>query len=33
VDIARADRAFLRRVVRFLASEAGVRQFLDVGRC
>ena len=31
VDIARADRAFLRRVVRFLAGEAGVRQFLDVG--
>ena len=31
VDIARADRAFLGRVVRFLASEAGVRQFLDVG--
>jgi hypothetical protein len=31
VDIARADRAFLRRVVRFLAGEAAVRQFLDVG--
>jgi hypothetical protein len=31
VDIARADRAFLRRVVRYLAGEAGVRQFLDVG--
>jgi hypothetical protein len=31
VDIARADRAFLGRVVRFLAGEAGVRQFLDVG--
>jgi S-adenosyl methyltransferase len=31
VDIARADRAFLRRVVRFLAGEAGIRQFLDVG--
>ncbi len=31
VDIARADRAFLARVVRFLAGEAGVRQFLDVG--
>jgi hypothetical protein len=30
-DIARADRAFLGRVVRFLAREAGVRQFLDVG--
>jgi hypothetical protein len=31
VDIARADRAFLGRVIRFLAGEAGVRQFLDVG--
>src|SRR5258708_13393613 len=31
VDIARADRNFLGRVVRFLAGEAGVRQFLDVG--
>jgi S-adenosyl methyltransferase len=31
VDIARADRAFLGRVVRFLAGEAVVRQFLDVG--
>jgi hypothetical protein len=31
VDIARADRHFLGRVVRFLAGEAGVRQFLDVG--
>jgi len=31
VDIARADRAFLGRVVSFLAGEAGVRQFLDVG--
>jgi S-adenosyl methyltransferase len=31
VDIARADRAFLGRVVRYLAREAGVRQFLDVG--
>jgi O-methyltransferase involved in polyketide biosynthesis len=31
VTSARADRAFLRRAVRFLASEAGVRQFLDVG--
>ena len=30
VDLARANRAFLRRSVRFLA-EAGVRQFLDVG--
>jgi hypothetical protein len=31
VDIARADRYFLGRVVRFLAGEAGIRQFLDVG--
>jgi hypothetical protein len=28
---ARADRAFLGRAVRFLAGEAGIRQFLDVG--
>ena len=28
---ARESRAFLRRVVRFLAGEAGIRQFLDVG--
>jgi hypothetical protein len=27
----RANRAFLARVVRFLAGEAGIRQFLDVG--
>jgi S-adenosyl methyltransferase len=31
IDIARADRYFLGRVVRFLAGEKGVRQFLDVG--
>jgi hypothetical protein len=31
VDIARADRAFLGRVVRYVAAEADVRQFLDVG--
>jgi O-methyltransferase involved in polyketide biosynthesis len=31
VNIARASRAFLGRVVRYLAGEAGVRQFLDVG--
>lgn len=31
VDIARADRAFLGRVIRFLAGEAGMRQLLDVG--
>jgi len=29
--LARANRAFLGRVVRYLAGEAGVRQFLDVG--
>ena len=29
--IAREKRAFLRRVVRFLAAEAGIDQFLDVG--
>jgi len=27
----RANRAFLGRVVRFLAGQAGIRQFLDVG--
>jgi hypothetical protein len=26
-----ACRAFLRRVVRYLAAEAGIRQFLDIG--
>jgi hypothetical protein len=31
VDSARADRAFLGRVVRYLAGEVGIRQFLDVG--
>ena len=31
VDIARADRAFLARAVRYLVTEAGVRQFLDIG--
>jgi hypothetical protein len=31
VDGARANRAFLRRAVRYLASEAGIRQFLDIG--
>ncbi|AIS01636.1 SAM-dependent methyltransferase [Streptomyces glaucescens] len=30
-DIARADREFLGRAVRFLAGERGVRQFLDIG--
>ena len=28
---ARANRAFLARSVRFLAAEAGIRQFLDIG--
>jgi O-methyltransferase involved in polyketide biosynthesis len=28
---ARESRAFLGRVVRFLAGEAGIRQFLDIG--
>src|SRR6266536_2215430 len=28
---ARADRAFLGRAVRYLAGEAGMRQFLDIG--
>ena len=27
----RANRAFLGRVVRYLAAEAGIRQFLDIG--
>jgi S-adenosyl methyltransferase len=31
VEIARASRAFLVRAVRYLAGEAGIRQFLDVG--
>jgi hypothetical protein len=29
--IAVANRAFLQRAVRFLAGEAGIRQFLDIG--
>ena len=28
---ARANRSFLGRVVRFLAADAGIRQFLDIG--
>jgi len=28
---ARANRAFLGRTVRYLAAEAGIRQFLDIG--
>jgi hypothetical protein len=31
VDVARASRRFLARAVRYLAGEAGIRQFLDVG--
>ncbi len=30
-DVVRDNRAFLRRVVRFLAREAGIRQFIDLG--
>jgi O-methyltransferase involved in polyketide biosynthesis len=30
-EIARANRAFLGRAVRFLAGEAGIDQFLDIG--
>ncbi|MFF5173592.1 SAM-dependent methyltransferase [Micromonospora sp. NPDC000089] len=29
--LARENRAFLRRAVRFLTAEAGIRQFLDIG--
>jgi hypothetical protein len=31
VPTARAIRAFLKRSVRYLAGEAGIRQFLDIG--
>jgi hypothetical protein len=31
VDVARASRRFLTRAVRYLAGEAHVRQFLDIG--
>jgi hypothetical protein len=31
IDVARASRQFLTRAVRYLAGEAQVRQFLDVG--
>jgi hypothetical protein len=31
VDVARASRRFLTRAVRWLAGEAGMRQFLDIG--
>jgi O-methyltransferase involved in polyketide biosynthesis len=30
-DVARHSRAFLGRAVRYLAAEAGIRQFLDIG--
>ncbi|UBU09689.1 SAM-dependent methyltransferase [Nonomuraea gerenzanensis] len=30
-EAARANREFLGRVVRFLAAQAGIRQFLDIG--
>lgn len=29
--IARANRGFMQRAVRFLAGEAGIRQFIDIG--
>jgi O-methyltransferase involved in polyketide biosynthesis len=31
VDIARASRQFLVRIVQYLAGPAGIRQFLDIG--
>jgi hypothetical protein len=31
VDMARESRRFLIRVVRYLAAEAGIKQFLDIG--
>ncbi|MEV6630401.1 SAM-dependent methyltransferase [Actinoplanes sp. NPDC051470] len=31
IELARADRLFLGRAVRYLTGEAGVRQFLDIG--
>jgi hypothetical protein len=31
VDMARVSRYFISRVVRYLASDAGIRQFLDIG--
>jgi hypothetical protein len=30
-DMARENRAFLQRVVRFLVGEAGIRQIIDIG--
>jgi S-adenosyl methyltransferase len=29
--VARANRAFLNRAVRYMAAEAGIRQFIDIG--
>jgi hypothetical protein len=31
LTLARSDRAFLGRAVRYMAGEAGIRQFLDIG--
>lgn len=31
IELARADRLFLGRAVRYVAAEAGIRQFLDIG--
>jgi hypothetical protein len=31
VDLARSDRDFLERAVTWLAADAGIRQFLDIG--
>jgi S-adenosyl methyltransferase len=31
VSSVRANRAYLARVVRYLAGKAGIRQFLDIG--
>ncbi len=31
IAVARASRAFIARSVRYLAGEAGIRQFLDIG--
>ncbi|MCW2898047.1 MAG: hypothetical protein JWO67_312 [Streptosporangiaceae bacterium] len=31
VDSARADRAFLRRSVRYVGGQEGIRQYLDIG--
>ncbi|WP_235558055.1 SAM-dependent methyltransferase [Sphaerimonospora mesophila] len=30
-ELARQNRAFLRRAVRYLVAEAGIRQFVDIG--